>query len=112
MADRPDPPEELPATYASGLTVQDDETLRETKAWLEELLAYRAQPVQADELPDDGEPIEDDDSGKGTLVKEKVTCGDETCHCADGELHGPYVYRYYRKGGKLKSKYVGKPGDV
>ena len=39
---------------------------------------------------------------------EKVTCGDETCKCMiNGEKHGPYKYRYYRKDdGTLISEYI------
>ena len=41
---------------------------------------------------------------------QKVRCGKKTCRCAkpDGELHGPYWYLYWKKGGKTKSRYVGK----
>jgi hypothetical protein len=24
-------------------------------------------------------------------------------------MHGPYLYRYYRDGGAMKSEYIGKP---
>jgi len=53
-----------------------------------------------------------------------VSCGKPNCtRCAEGPAHGPYWYRYYRRGGKLVSKYVGKtlpavaaagvpPGDI
>jgi hypothetical protein len=38
-----------------------------------------------------------------------VSCGKERCtRCAEGPAHGPYWYRYYRRGGKVVSKYVGK----
>ncbi len=41
---------------------------------------------------------------------ERVRCGKVGCKCAgaQGELHGPYWYAYWRDDGKLKSRYVGK----
>jgi hypothetical protein len=40
--------------------------------------------------------------------EEMIRCGKEGCRCARGELHGPYVYRYWREGGKMRSAYVSK----
>lgn len=106
----PDPPSSLPNYLAEGIPNQDIETLRVIREFVDELIEYRTQSVDPDELPDTAEPVEDDSSsGKGTVVKEKVTCGDENCACADGDLHGPYLYRYYREGGELTSEYLGKP---
>lgn len=41
---------------------------------------------------------------------ERVRCGKAGCKCAgaQGELHGPYWYAYWRDDGKLKSRYIGK----
>ncbi len=41
---------------------------------------------------------------------ERVRCGKVGCKCAgaQGELHGPYWYAYWRDDGKLRSRYVGK----
>ncbi|SNR67540.1 DUF6788 family protein, partial [Halorubrum vacuolatum] len=59
------------------------------------------------------DPVADpDDSQRGTVVKEKVKCGDDSCKCASGseqDMHGPYLYRYYRDEGMMKSEYIGKP---
>lgn len=46
----------------------------------------------------------------GCYVLQKVKCGKASCHCAKpgGELHGPYWYLFTKKGGKTRSKYVGK----
>ena len=45
----------------------------------------------------------------GTYRREMVSCGKGRCRkCAGGPGHGPYWYRYYRQGGKLVSRYVGK----
>jgi hypothetical protein len=50
----------------------------------------------------------DDDQG-GTYRLEMVSCGKARCRkCADGPGHGPYWYRYYRRDGRVVSKYVGK----
>lgn len=46
--------------------------------------------------------------GRITYQHELVRCGKPTCRCAAGQLHGPYWYRYYRRGRRLVSEYVGK----
>ena len=52
---------------------------------------------------------EHDDQQGGTYRLELVSCGKPNCtRCADGPAHGPYWYRYYRRGKKVGSKYVGK----
>lgn len=33
------------------------------------------------------------------------------CKCAKGELHGPYYYRFFYRGGRQRKKYV-KKGEV
>lgn len=36
-------------------------------------------------------------------------CGKINCRCETaGELHGPYIYEYWKEKGKTKSRYVGK----
>jgi hypothetical protein len=50
-----------------------------------------------------------DDQQGGTYRLELVSCGKPACtRCAEGPAHGPYWYRYYRRGKKVVSKYVGK----
>src|SRR6266496_4366752 len=52
---------------------------------------------------------EQDDQQGGTYRLELVSCGKPNCtRCAEGPAHGPYWYRYYRRGGKVVSKYIGK----
>jgi hypothetical protein len=52
---------------------------------------------------------EQGDRQGGTYRLELVRCGKDRCtRCAEGPAHGPYWYRYYRRGGKVVSKYVGK----
>ncbi len=43
-----------------------------------------------------------------SLQFEMVSCGDCKKCLAGGKVHGPYWYRYYREGKKMKSEYVGK----
>jgi hypothetical protein len=83
-------------------------TLRKLEAWLHELIttleaakreriqAKRAQPIQK------------------TYRLEGVRCGNASCKCRQGKLHGPYWYAYWREGGKTRSQYVGKhrPADA
>jgi hypothetical protein len=108
--DPPTPPESLPNYLANGLPKQDDETLRDVQDYVGALLDYRNQAVDEADLPDQADPVDDNPDGKGTLVKEMVTCGDESCSCmSGGSKHGPYLYRYYREGEEVKSEYVGKP---
>jgi len=105
----PTPPTSLPNYLADGLPKQDEETLRDARSYIDDLLEQRQRSVDSSHLPTDAEPVDTDQDGKGTVVLETVTCGDETCHCASGEEHGPYLYRYYHDGDSLVSEYIGKP---
>lgn len=51
----------------------------------------------------------ENDSTSGTIVEEMVKCGNESYKCNDGNLHGPYLYRYWSESGSIRSEYVGKP---
>lgn len=45
-----------------------------------------------------------------TMREEWKKCGKPTCKCQTGEeLHGPYVYEYWKEAGRTKSRYIGKP---
>ena len=46
--------------------------------------------------------------GGGRYRLEKVQCGKQCSTCARGPEHGPYWYLYYRRSGKLVSRYIGK----
>jgi len=112
MTDPPEPPSSLPQYLAEGLPKQDMATLRATREYIEALLAAREHPVTAEELPADVEAVDRTDGRPGTVVRERVQCGDDTCACTSGDptdLHGPYLYRYYRENGELTSEYLGKP---
>lgn len=39
---------------------------------------------------------------------ELVSCGKAGCKCSKGKLHGPYWHQYWKDGGRVKSKYIGK----
>lgn len=53
--------------------------------------------------------VEERPTSAGTLRLERVKCGKDRCKkCAEGPAHGPYWYLYFRRDGKLISKYVGK----
>src|SRR3954468_23656459 len=48
----------------------------------------------------------------GTLRLEMVKCGKDRCKkCEGGEGQGPYWYLYFRRDGKLTSRYIGKTDD-
>ena len=42
----------------------------------------------------------------GVVRPQWVRCGRLGCRCARGELHGPYHYRFWREGGRLRKAYV------
>ncbi|MEM8549672.1 MAG: DUF6788 family protein [Verrucomicrobiota bacterium] len=45
----------------------------------------------------------------GTVCEQWKRCGKPACRCASGhpeELHGPYFYRFWREGGRLRKAYV------
>ena len=66
--------------------------------------------VEDEDLSDEAEPVDDIKEGQGTVVIEKITCGDEMCACmTEGEKHSPYLYRYYREDGTPTSEHLGKP---
>jgi hypothetical protein len=104
----PSAPPSLPKYLAEGLPKQDVETLSDAREFIDELIEWKQRSVDEDDLPDSAEPVDDEDAERGTVVMEKVTCGDESCKCmTDGEKHGPYKYHYYRKDdGTLTSEYI------
>jgi uncharacterized protein DUF6788 len=53
--------------------------------------------------------VEERPASAGTLRFEMVKCGKERCRkCGEGPAHGPYWYLYFRRNGKLTSRYIGK----
>ena len=47
----------------------------------------------------------------GVVCAQRVRCGRRQCRCARGQLHGPYHYRFWRQGGRLRKEYV-RPDDL
>ncbi len=47
----------------------------------------------------------------GAVCRQWKRCGKPGCRCAHGALHGPYHYRFWREGGRLRKAYV-KSADV
>lgn len=44
-----------------------------------------------------------------TVREEWKKCGKPGCRCSiEGELHGPYIYEYWKEDGRTRSRYVGK----
>jgi hypothetical protein len=104
-SDFPDPPESAPKYLAEGVPKQDTETLNEIKDWIQNVVEYR-RSVDKEDLPRGAEVVKE--TPKGTITKEMVRCGDESCSCQEGEKHGPYRYRYFYQNGSLTSEYLGK----
>lgn len=59
----------------------------------------------ASEQPQQWQPLE------GEVCKQYIRCGKPGCRCRDGQLHGPYYYRIWRQGTRVRKVYV-KAGDV
>lgn len=43
---------------------------------------------------------------RGSLQSQSRRCGKESCRCAEGELHGPYVYLSVRAGARSRLLYI------
>ena len=43
---------------------------------------------------------------EGSLVSQMRRCGKEGCRCAQGELHGPYVYLSISRGAERRLFYI------
>lgn len=107
----PNCPSSLPKYLADGLPKQDTATLRDIQGYIDELVSYRERAIEPEELPDEAEVVESEAGMQGTVVEERVKCGAD-CTCNNGTGHGPYLYLYRREGGKLVSKYLGKPSAI
>lgn len=42
----------------------------------------------------------------GAVCAQWVRCGRPNCRCRNGQLHGPYFYRFWRHDGRLRKVYV------
>ena len=85
-----------------------------TAAELEELAArveaeLTRRELETDETSVGRQTVEERPAPRGCYRSEMVRCGKERCKkCAEGPGHGPYWYHYFRKNGRLTSRYVGK----
>ena len=75
----------------------DRHDLRRVLIYVRGLLHARGDETSVD--------TEDPDAGKVTYRLESVRCGKEGCKSCP---HGPYWYAYYREGGRLRSRYIGR----
>ena len=90
------------------------EDLHELLGWLQALIVRR-ETEEEEPIPvkEGREMVEERKEGGVTLRLEYVRCGKENCRCVRDKAHGPYWYAYFRRGGKVRSKYIGKkkPGS-
>lgn len=110
-----DPPEALPSYVEDTITNHSDdpEVLAAIRAFADDLHAEASDAVDSDDIyaqnpAGDVVDIPGRRDDGWTYVRKKVTCGDDSCKCADGEKHGPYVYRVRRNDDGLEWEYVGK----
>jgi hypothetical protein len=97
----------LTSTQLETATTLELEDLRNR---IEAELTHRE--LQKQEPAQGRQVVEEKPHSAGTLRLEMVKCGKDRCKkCERGEGHGPYWYLYYRRNGKLTSKYVGKTDD-
>ncbi len=95
------------------LTTANTEELEDLRNRIEGELARRE--LAEREPPPDRTVVEERPASVGTLRLEMANCGKDRCKkCREGEGHGPYWYHYFRRNGKLTSRYIGKmlPDDV
>ncbi len=103
MPTRPPAPDSLPQYLVEGVPKQDDTDVRALQDWIDDLLEYRQDVAAEDIDAGAGESIEAvEESGGGTVVIKKVSCGKDNCKCQSGALHGPYKYVVRRQGGQSR----------
>ena len=89
------------------ITTAKTEELEALAARIEAELARRQ--LQDNETPASRQAVEERPAPQGTYRLELVNCGKDGCKkCQGGPSHGPYWYHYFRRGGKLTSRYIGK----
>ena len=71
----------------------------------------RPKPPRARRAVKNGDLLPKIEPLPGVLLANPVRCGKPTCRCACGELHGPYLYRRWREGGRQRRQYV-RPQDA
>ena len=104
MSEEPKPPDAA-AYLVDALDRQDAETLREVAEYALERAAWLDRDLEPDELADgDEEIVDQEETAKGTVVEKLISCGKESCSSCP---HGPYQYRQWRDGDKVRSEYLG-----
>src|SRR5215216_6773462 len=89
------------------ITTATNTALEELRNRIEAELTRRE--LAGREHTDERQMKEERPASVGTLRLEMVKCGKERCKtCGRGEGHGPYWYLYFRRNGKLTSRYIGK----
>jgi len=84
------------AQFRDGLFATDDASV----------IAMLSQRAYITLVDDGGQPAA---SGRRrTFRREYVKCGKPSCRCASGRGHGPYIYAYYREGGRVRKRYIGR----
>jgi hypothetical protein len=79
---------------------------QEVAQWLQHQIQQQQQSLKQANIPvkSGREVVEQQGSYRLELVK----CGKQACRCATGKLHGPYWYKYWREGEKVRCEYIGK----
>jgi len=96
---------DLPDDLAKGITKQDDPTLQDVIWFCDDLIAWQESQIDPEEVAGEDEEIVDtEETSDGAIVKKMISCGKETCQSCK---HGPYAYRAYREGDKVKTEYLG-----
>ena len=81
----------------------DEFDLRRLMLFTRELLSARAGDGAGSFVL--SEPRGSDRSPRETVRRQWVRCGKKGCRSCP---HGPYWYAYWREGGRLRSRYIGK----
>lgn len=76
------------------------EQLKQLYEWLGQLIQERE--------AEQNNVLDSKQIGQSSFQLEAIKCGNPTCKCAGGKLHGPYWYEYWRDDGKVKKRYHGK----
>lgn len=107
-AAEPQPPE-LAQYLLDAVDRQDPDDLRDLAHYALERAAWLDRDLDPDDVDvDDAEELVDvKNTSSGTKVIKKVPCGKDSCTTCP---HGPYEYRNYREGDKVRTEYIG-PAD-
>jgi len=101
----PEPPE-LAQYLLDAVDRQDADDLRDLAHYALERAAWLDRDLDPDDLDvdDDEELVDVVEDSSGTKVIKKVPCGKDSCSTCP---HGPYEYRNYRDGDKVRTEYIG-----